>query len=298
MRACQSHSLHWWPPKRSAEEARATLLPRSAAQPYLIFSTGRSGNALPWAAADLRSDRRPRGRADDQPARADRRGAQLGLPGCGSATRPSASTRCGGWGFTSEAGAFMHFMLRYATAREQSASGPLQVRYGIDGRTELPERELGHLAGNRAVPVRIGNAAAKQLQLGVYGELMGLGLPLRRLVRPISSAQWDAITAPDRLGLRLLGSARRGHRGDPRRPPEVPVLAADVLGGDPAGDPAGPARRPGMLAKARDAIYRRIMNRGWSPRLTAFAQYHGAGVLDAAVLMMPLVKFISPAGPK
>ena len=124
------------------------------------------------------------------------------------------------------------------------------MRYGIDGRTELPERELGHLAGYRgSAPVRIGNAAAKQLQLGVYGELMGLGLPLRRLVRPISSAQWDAITAPDRLGLRPLGPGRRGHRGDPRRLPEVPVLAADVLGGDPAGDPAGPARRPGMLAE-------------------------------------------------
>ena len=50
MRACQSHSLHWWPPERSAEEARATLVPRSAAQPFLIFSTGRSGNALPSAA--------------------------------------------------------------------------------------------------------------------------------------------------------------------------------------------------------------------------------------------------------
>jgi len=64
------------------------------------------------------------------------------------------------------------------------------------------------------------------------------------------------------------------------------------------------ATPPGLPAglecwrKARDAIYRRIMNRGWSPRLTAFAQYDGAGVLDAAVLMMPLVKFISPAGPK
>jgi GH15 family glucan-1,4-alpha-glucosidase len=40
------------------------------------------------------------------------------------------------------------------------------------------------------------------------------------------------------------------------------------------------------------------MDRGWSPRLTAFAQHDGAGVLDAAVLMVPLVKFISPTDPK
>jgi GH15 family glucan-1,4-alpha-glucosidase len=46
--------------------------------------------------------------------------------------------------------------------------------------------------------------------------------------------------------------------------------------------------------KTRDAIYRRIMDRGWSTTLQAFAQYEGGDVLDAAALLMPLVKFISP----
>ncbi len=50
--------------------------------------------------------------------------------------------------------------------------------------------------------------------------------------------------------------------------------------------------------ETRDAIYRRIMDRGWSARLKAFAQYEGADVLDAAVLLMPLVKFISPTDQK
>ncbi len=49
---------------------------------------------------------------------------------------------------------------------------------------------------------------------------------------------------------------------------------------------------------ARDTIYRRIMDHGWSPTLKAFAQYEGGDVLDAAVLLMPLVKFISPTDPK
>ncbi len=49
---------------------------------------------------------------------------------------------------------------------------------------------------------------------------------------------------------------------------------------------------------ARDAIYRRIMDRGWSKKLQAFAQYEGGEVLDASVLLMPLVKFISPTDPK
>jgi dienelactone hydrolase len=50
MRACQRHSLRWWPPERSAEEAPTALLPRSVAQPRLTSCTGRSGNALPSAA--------------------------------------------------------------------------------------------------------------------------------------------------------------------------------------------------------------------------------------------------------
>ena len=50
--------------------------------------------------------------------------------------------------------------------------------------------------------------------------------------------------------------------------------------------------------KASDAIYRRIMDRGWSPTLKAFVQYEGGDVADAAVLLMPLVKFISPTDPK
>ena len=50
--------------------------------------------------------------------------------------------------------------------------------------------------------------------------------------------------------------------------------------------------------KARDAIYRRIMDRGWSPTLKTFVQYEGSDVVDAAVLLMPLVTFISPTDPK
>src|SRR5207342_580449 len=87
------------------------------------------------------------------------------------------------------------FMFQYVTAREQSASGLLQVMYGIDGRTELPERELPHLAGYLgSQPVRIGNAAAKQLQLDIYGELMDSVYLYDDWHEPISSAHWDVIT--------------------------------------------------------------------------------------------------------
>ncbi|MGW9433066.1 glycoside hydrolase family 15 protein, partial [Streptomyces decoyicus] len=58
-----------------------------------------------------------------------------------------------------------------------------------------------------------------------------------------------------------------------------------------------PADMP-RWAHARDAIYHRIMERGWSAERKAFVQHEGDNVLDAAVLMMPLAKFISPTDPK
>jgi GH15 family glucan-1,4-alpha-glucosidase len=206
-------------------------------------------------------------------------------------------------GFTSEAHAFIKFVFEHAASPADSVAGPVRVMYGIDGRTDLPEQELPNLAGYRgSKPVRTGNVAAEQLQLDIYGELMDSVYLYDRWHEPISSAQWDTITVRADWLCDHWDQPDEGiweTRGGPKR-----FLYSQLMCWVAMERAVRLALRRGLPAdlerwqNVRDAIYRRIMDRGWSPSLQAFVQYEGGDVLDAAVLLMPLVKFISPTDPK
>ncbi|MGW1724297.1 glycoside hydrolase family 15 protein [Streptomyces sp. NPDC002306] len=206
-------------------------------------------------------------------------------------------------GFSGEAEAFMKFVTRHISPGDGKPSGPLQIMYGIDGRTDLEERELLHLEGYEgSAPVRIGNAAADQLQLDIYGALIDSIYLYDKWAEPISSEQWDDVSAlvhwvcehwdqPDEG----IWETRGGRKN---------FLYSQLMCWVAIERAIRMARRRGLPAdlihwqRSRDTIYRRIHSRGWSETRQAFVQHEGSEVLDAAVLMMPLSKFIAPTDPK
>ncbi len=206
-------------------------------------------------------------------------------------------------GFTYEAAAFMRFLMERIDHSATGPSGPLQILYGIDGRTDVPERELPHLSGYRgSVPVRVGNAAADQLQLDIYGALVDSIYLYDKWGKSISSDHWDAVCAlvgwvcehweqPDEGVWETRGGRKKFLYS--RLMCWVAIERAMRLALH-RGLPANLVR----WAQARDKIYRRIMSHGWSEKRQAFIQHEEDDVLDAALLMMPLTKFIAPTDPK
>ncbi|MDX3611246.1 glycoside hydrolase family 15 protein [Streptomyces europaeiscabiei] len=206
-------------------------------------------------------------------------------------------------GFTGEAEAFMNFVSRHITPGGGKPSGPLQIMYRIDGSTDLPERELAHLEGHRgSAPVRIGNGAAEQLQLDIYGALIDSVYLYDKWAEPIPSDQWDDLCAlvdwvcehwdqPDE-GIWETRGGRKNFLYS-RLMCWVAIERA-IRMANRRGLPADLSR----WQKSRDTIYRRIMKRGWSETRHAFTQHEDSDVLDAAVLMMPLTKLIAPTDPK
>ncbi|MER7896815.1 glycoside hydrolase family 15 protein [Streptomyces sp. NPDC096046] len=206
-------------------------------------------------------------------------------------------------GFSGEAEAFMDFVTRHISPGDGKHSGPLQIMYGIDGRAELPERALDHLEGHHgSAPVRVGNAAADQLQLDIYGALIDSIYLYDKWAKPISSGQWDDVCAlvdwvclhwdqPDEG----IWETRGGRKN---------FLYSRLMCWVAIERAIRMANRRGLPAdlpswrECRDTIYRRIMSRGWCARREAFVQHEDGDVLDAAVLMMPLTKFIAPTDPK
>jgi GH15 family glucan-1,4-alpha-glucosidase len=202
-------------------------------------------------------------------------------------------------GFEQEAVSFRDWLLR-AVAGDP---GQLQIMYGAAGERRLDEYELDWLPGYEASsPVRVGNAAHRQYQLDVYGEVIDALHQMRCLGIEEDPNAW----ALQKAILEFLeGGWRepdegiwevRGPRRDFVHSKVMAWVAFDraVRAGETFGLD-GPIDR---WRECRDHVRREVLERGFDTERNTFTQYYGSRELDASALMIPLVGFLPPDDPR
>ncbi|QIP88782.1 glycoside hydrolase family 15 protein [Streptomyces sp. Tu 2975] len=198
-------------------------------------------------------------------------------------------------GYREEARAWREWLLRAVAGDPEN----LQIMYGIAGERELGEAELDWLPGyENSGPVRVGNGAAHQLQLDVYGEvtealhlahMTGLArndyasLLQLKLIRYLEK-HWDQ---PDE-GIWEVRGPRR-HFVHSKVMAWVAVDRTIKL--IESGDADGPLERWRDL---RDEIHRDVCEKGYDPERNTFTQSYGSKELDASLLLIPQMGFLPP----
>ena len=194
-----------------------------------------------------------------------------------------------------EAEDFISFMTSSAGGR--ATEGSLQIMYGIGGEHDLSERTLDHLRGWRdSSPVRVGNGAWTQVQLDVYGELLGsLHLYRERLGELHPEIQAFLADLADTAARRWIetDAGMWEMRGEPRHHLSSKVLCWTALDRAIKLAPAlGEDAKVEEWTATRDEIRAEVLKRGWSEKLQAYAQAFDSDELDAAQLLMPIAGFL------
>jgi GH15 family glucan-1,4-alpha-glucosidase len=204
-------------------------------------------------------------------------------------------------GYTDEASDFMRWI--EARIAELRPDGSLQVMYRIDGRPEIAEYALEHLAGyGNSRPVRIGNFAYRQLQLDMYGELLDSVYLYNKYGQPISHDLWTNMVRLINWVCAHWQEPDEGIwevRGGRKEFALSRVMCWVAI--DRAIRIAIKRSFPAPLVRwseVRDAIYQDVFHSFWDWERQTFVQHKGAKTTDASTLLMPLVKFISPTDPR
>ncbi len=202
-------------------------------------------------------------------------------------------------GYRREAAAWREWLLRAAAGRPED----LRIVYGVRGERRLLERELPWLPGYQgAAPVRIGNGAASQFQLDVYGEVMDvLGLAgdfgldcdenawqVQKVLLDFLESNWQR---PDEGIWEVRGAQRPFTHSKVMawRAFDRAVKSVERLG------LRGPLARWRTL---RDEIHADVCAKGYDAQKNAFVQFYGANALDASLLIIPLVGFLPANDPR
>jgi len=203
-------------------------------------------------------------------------------------------------GYYEEANAWRDWLLRSVAGNPEQ----IQIMYGLGGERRLPEYELPWLSGyEESRPVRIGNAAADQLQIDVYGEVVDAmtqarkggmshhprGAAISAVLQPYLEKVWRQ---PDE-GLWEI-------RGEPQHFTHSKVMAwvaFDRWAKEAETDPTGQARALHCRSVA-DVIHREVCDRGVDPILGCFVQSYGSQHMDASLLHILLTGFLPPDDPR
>ncbi len=202
-------------------------------------------------------------------------------------------------GYEEEAFAWRGWLLRAVAGNPDQ----LQILYGLRGERRIPEFEVPWLRGYAdSRPVRIGNAAAEQLQLDVYGEVADVMYQSHRAGLAPDADEWSLATAvveavekrwsePDRGLWEVRGPAR-------------PFVHSKVLAWVALDRAISTIERFGMEGPIdrwralRAQIHDEVCTRGYDPKRETFTQSYGSQEIDAATLLIPLVGFLPPEDPR
>jgi GH15 family glucan-1,4-alpha-glucosidase len=202
-------------------------------------------------------------------------------------------------GYTDEAAAWRQWLLRAIAGAPEN----LQIMYGLGGERRLLEYEVPWLDGYEgSKPVRIGNGAAGQLQLDVYGEVLDALATARLAGLPRDSNSWEL----QRNLVRHLGeiwdqpdSGIWEVRGDPRHFTYSKVMAWVAM--DRAVQAVERFGHPGdatLWKSIRDKIHADVCAQGFDQKRNSFTQSYNSPELDASLLLMPQVGFLPPDDPR
>ena len=203
-------------------------------------------------------------------------------------------------GFIEEAEHFRHWASQRVMAADMEH--PIRIMYSLDGSEALDEQELTHLKGYaNSRPVRIGNAAHAQSQLDIFGELLDSVYLSNKYGRAIAHEGWKHIRGIVDYVMQHWQEADAGiweMRTQPRHFLHSRLMCWVAL--DRAIRLAKKRSLPAPLvqwSECRDAISADIWDNFRHPEHGYFVQERGGTELDAALLMMPLVRFVSATDP-
>ncbi len=202
-------------------------------------------------------------------------------------------------GYESEADGFRRFVERSAAGN----AGDLQIVYGVGGERRLSELELPKLEGYRgARPVRAGNAAATQLQLDVFGELLDLAWRWHERGHSPDDDYWRFILELCNAAARLWTEPDRGIwevRGHPLHFVHSKAMCWVALDRGlrlaEASARAAPVKR---WTLARDRIRRAIETKGYDRDRGVFVRSFGMKTMDASLLLLPTAGFVDHDDPR